>query len=1196
MDGTLDEWVTPASTTVDPEVRAYVSSLITALGGISIEHHGAYVLGDSALECLKDLRRWLKLYDQKLDRLDVQRVLAESNLVKGDLLEILAGWKDGALLENKLRYKIATSCLELLVLLTWPIEKDNELMKVNHHRHLPYLRLAQVEYKRAILHHDIAQILRTVLQIGLPSMAIPKTERSERDESIIRLELYLLRNVAMIEQPKDLPADEDEVEVSRSATIDAFKAQDVFQVLLTVASSMGEDFVLQDVQVLEVLFHLLKGIDPDKVFMEEKKISKANADEFKNLVQEERSLLSEVKRNAPTRHNRFGTMVWLKRDDDKVSTMTGQDVLKGSARAADHMDKSKRWNKPKYKGKQNLDEKPSSGFNKFVELTSSARGNLRHFVTDFLDSSFNPLFQHLRKAVEREAERLETDRHPMQFFYLISWFLQAECARRRSRKERKAAHAKIYKAKDAPPAEEEESFGLVASVLNQETFVLLNRFMQRAQDDKEWNQLNAGMKCLTQILLIVQEMAASPLEDDQDIAENIQSRIFYEESTHERVLHLLRTYKDQGLGYLDACTELSHVFIRMLEQYSKQNVDLHIRSRRRARRKKKEAQAAEGVEYNGDDDNDVADIEQVQAVSRERKFDFARFVARFMTQASVDTFVHLTRYYKDLSKEQLKRAHRFFYRVAFKNELSVMLFRVDIIQLFHTMIKGPNGLNPEMPYFKEWSDFAQQLFRRLIKRLEDRPGLLVELLFSKIPSTVFYLEHGYDNKVEKIPRPPAELEVKPGMEWHQEIGVVVSILINQNKSDALAWLKKVMTDAKDERQAWQDLEIARKAAAREAVIDAAGLAEAAEPSIEAEEDAGPKAPSILVRPDTDERRKQLFKDNKLRLLMTLCGFLRLGEADDPEASWIIPTSVEPSKLEEAVKIINGHEYEPPTFEDGKAAESFLRSKAAAERAVERRERKAVFDDDSDNGIDYEEEFEFEAGGPTNRKSELEKMKKTRKIRRRKEGSDDEDESLSEEMRKKRRDQRREAELEKRRKIKSEMYVHSSDDATDEERDKEFFAQEEIRRNNAGKNFLRALETGTKVSARESTKKRKATASGKTGGKKKKRKGIASLSGSDDDNSPNVVEDDEEQRIIAISSEEESSDGESDVVSNNEADATDTPLSSQPHAPSPAVDKVAAPRVMDTTMKDAANESEDKALPVRSAVRRRGGFVVESDSE
>jgi replication fork protection complex subunit Tof1/Swi1 len=695
-------------------------------------------------------------------------------------------------------------------------------------------------------------------------------------------------------------------------------------------------------------------------------------------------------------------------------------------------------------------------------------------------------------------------------------------------------------------------------------------------------------------------MAASPLEDDQDIAENIQSRIFYEEATHERVLHLLRTYKDQGLGYLDACTELTHVFIRMLEQYSKQNVDLHIRSRRRARKKKRAAQAADGVEHTGGNDDDVDDIEEVQVVSRERKFDFARFVARFMTQASVDTFVHLTKYYKDLSKEQLKRAHRFFYRVAFKNELSVMLFRVDIIQLFHTMIKGPNGLDPELPAFKEWSDFSQQLFRRLIKRLEDRPGLYVELLFSKIPATTFYLEHGYDNKVEKAPRPPAELEVKPGMEWHQEIGVVVSILINQNKSDSLAWLKKIMLDAKDERQAWQDLEIARKAVAREAVANAAESAEGAISSVEAEDDSEPRAPSILVRPDTGERRKALFKDNKLRLLMTLCGFKRLGDTEDPEASWVIPTSVEPAKLEEAVKIINGHEFDPPTFEDERTAESFLRSKAAAERAMEKRVRTAAFDDDSDNGIDFDEEFEFEAGGPTNRKSELEKLKKTRKIRRRKEvGSDDEEDGLSEEMRKKRRDERRLAELEKRRKIKSEMYVHSSDDATDEERDKEFFAQEEVRRQNAGSNFLKALESGSKELARESTKKRKSTAGGKKGAKKK-RKGGDSVEGSDDEMaSPVVVSDDDEQPVIAISSEEESSDAESDVASNDGAEATDTPVSSQARAPSPAVDKEVEPTTtssaVDVAMKDVGDDSEED-LPVRQPVRRRAGFVVESDSE
>jgi replication fork protection complex subunit Tof1/Swi1 len=337
-------------------------------------------------------------------------------------------------------------------------------------------------------------------------------------------------------------------------------------------------------------------------------------------------------------------------------------------------------------------------------------------------------------------------------------------------------------------------------------------------------------------------MADSPMEEDEEIAENIQNRIFYEESTHDRVIAMLRDYKDQGFGYLDACTELAHVFIRMLERYSKENADLQIRSRRRARKKQKAVLQEDGsavTEDNGE--AEAEDIVAVQRVSSERKFDFARFAARFMTQQSINTFVSLTKYYTDLTDEQLKRAHRFFYRVAFKNELTTVLFRVDIIQLFHKMIQGPEGLEPNSSAFKEWEELVRQVFRRLVKRLQDRPGLMVEMLFSKIPATVFYLEHGYDREASKAPRPPAELEVKPGMEWDEQIGVAVSVLINQNKSDAIGWVKEVLLNAKEERQAWEEAEAARKAAARaEAGLDTSLSNEI----LADEEEGGSKVPSI----------------------------------------------------------------------------------------------------------------------------------------------------------------------------------------------------------------------------------------------------------------------------------------------------------------------------------------------------------------
>jgi replication fork protection complex subunit Tof1/Swi1 len=699
--------------------------------------------------------------------------------------------------------------VELLVPLTWPFEIDPIEATVNHHRHGPYIQLAQIGYKRAILQFDRDRTLQTAVKIALPSMAVPLRERTPRDDGIIRIALYFIRNIAMLSPPSSAPMDIDEAEVSRSATIDTFHEQDIFQVLLSASSSIGEDFVTQDVVLLEILFFLLKGIDAEKLFMEDKKLSSKNADELRNLMQKEKAMLAGYARSAPTRHNRFGTMIWVKRDDEKVTTISGQDVLGKAQASMQKMDSTKKWNKPRRPGKKVDGEQEREEFDLPVPLTVSARTHIKAFVEEFLDSSFNPLFLHLRKAIERETERVEV-RHSRQYFYLVSWFLRAECARRRTMKER-AADPKSAAVLTA----EDESYGLVAEVMNQETFILLNRFMQKSQDEKAWQDLNAGMKCFTQILLTVHEMSESGLEDDQEIAENIQNRIFYEESTHERVVMILRSYNGQGFGYLDAVTELSHVFLRMLERYAKQNVDMQIRSKRRARKiKKKEAETQGATNEEDGHVSETEDLQQAQRTVSERKFDFNRFAAKFVNQSSVNTFVAFAKYFSDLDTEQLKRAHRFFHRVAFKMELGVLLCRVDILQLFTKMMKGPGGLDKESPAYKEWDDLIKHFFRQVTKKVQERPELVVEMLFSKIPATHFFLEHGYDREVTaKTPRAPAELEVKPGMERPEQIGVAVGVLINQSKSDALQWIREVLTVAVDERKAWEDADEARKALA-----------------------------------------------------------------------------------------------------------------------------------------------------------------------------------------------------------------------------------------------------------------------------------------------------------------------------------------------------------------------------------------------
>ena len=600
----------------------------------------------------------------------------------------------------------------------------------------------------------------------------------------------------MISAPQNLPVEWNEAEISRSATIQGFHQQDVFALLLTIASNMGEDFNTQDVVVLEILFYLMKGIDIEKLFMNEAQLEAKKSSDLQGLMAKEAAMLRGYAKNAPTRHNRFGTMIWVKRDDERMSSVSGQDILSNSQQTMTKMDQSKKWNRPRQRGR-NTEQDPNH-YDIPVPLTPSASENLRSFVEEFLDSGFNPLFSHLRRAIEREADRV-LEAHTQQYFYLVSWFLEAERLRRKRKQNKFDEKSQATRA-----SAEADNFGIVASVLNQETFILLNRFMQDRLDLKSWHEVNAGMRCFTQILYTVQEMAESSLEDDQEIAENIQNRIFYEETTYDRILTILRDYKDQGFSYLDAATELFHVFLRMLERYSKENVDLQIRSRRRARKLKKvTTQESEPQDTTAEQDSEAEDIVEVARVSKERKFDFSRFSSKFLTQSCIDTFVIFTTFYKDLSTEQLKRAHRFFYRVAFKQEMSVMLFRLDIIALFNRMMKGPDALNPASPMFREWDELTRQLIKQMIKKLQQRPELAVEMLFSKISSTVFYLEYGYEKQtINTKPRAPAELEVKGGLSRDEQIGVVVAVLY-EDKLDAIDFVTNALKSVIDERRSWE---------------------------------------------------------------------------------------------------------------------------------------------------------------------------------------------------------------------------------------------------------------------------------------------------------------------------------------------------------------------------------------------------------
>lgn len=1223
----MDPW--EKSETVNPEVRAYVYSLVSAVGGQdTLEER--YAIGDDAHAVLSDLIRWLRLFDEKTNRFDVKRCLAEANLVKGDLLEILAQWPESAQ-ENRLKAKLATACLQLLVPLTWPIELDAQKTTYNHLRHKPYIQLAQVGYKRAVLHFEDAPILRTVIRIGLPCMAIPRRERSKRDDGVLKMMLYFFRNIAMIMQPQQLPSQGDENEISRSSTIEIFSQQEVFNLLLTVGSGAGDEFADQDAVVLETLFHLLKGIDPRKLFMRQDQVTSEETNELQELMKKEKAMLKSYNKHAPTRHNRFGTMLWVKREDQKMSTVSGQTSITNERAMLQHMDMSKKWNKPKYKGKTTQEFNETSDFGMRVDLTEKARLCLKTFVEDFLDSSFNPLFASLRKAIAGEADRL-VEKNKRQYYYLISWFLAAEAARRDQIRVKSGWHA------DRPSdAVDENTFAYIAAVLDQETFVLLSRQMQSAYDNKEWQDLQSCLLCFTQILLTVQSMASSLDEEDQEIAENIQSRIFYEETTHDLLLQILRGYTNQGFAYLDAVTDCVHVFVRMLERYAKQNVDLQIRSKRRARRKQKKTQQPGNPEANDDAyQEDAAEAENDQqeafrAVS-ERKFDFARLTAKLCNQGSVNTYISFLHFYADLSPAQLKRCHRFFYRLAFKNELGVLLFRVDILALFQRIIKGSDCLRQDVESYRDWEELVRQVFRRCIKWIEREPSegvdkdawreaAVVEMLFSKVPATMFYLQNGYDRVVEKrAPRPPAEMEVKASVEDEKKIGIVVSLLLDQGKGDAIAWVKRQLEEATEERQAWVDQHAAMSAIEQQ---DDDGKA-SGRPEAEA------PPPTFFVSHDSDERKEALFKDKFLRLFLKTVGCERLGAAEDTDASWVVSSEVTSEHLKEALEKIQNAEHHGVELEEGKTALDCIRNSSAANR-------RAAFEPDTD-------ESEGDLDAPLFPPNLREKRKagdgedaprKKRRLtkRNRKELTEDE---LQEKAKAKSK-----REKEKTAKIKSALFVTESDDESDAEKDAEFFRlEEERRRKTAGiirtallQEAVRAEEdSDVEAAVGKVSEKWKKGGKGTKARRKEAEKSVESAEDtemsdeerevrprkssnvfiSSDGDSDSANEPARRPNRKRLTSRRTSSDAQSeedapaqagwrtisDVENEERAEEEETPNNSPPQLPLTEVSGNAGKCVTtgDTGMEtDDGDEGPIKPMAPTAGARRRPAFIVEDDS-
>ncbi|KAF3200188.1 Topoisomerase 1-associated factor 1 [Orbilia oligospora] len=890
---------------VDPILRSHIYGLVSALGGPSPDDPNTYILGDDVFGCLRDIKRWLKGYDEKLDRLDVARCLSEANLVV-DLMEILSHTSTKGISALNHPNKIGLACA--------------------------VLRRSQAYYKKNILTHQSGCILKACCVNALPPMTVALSERTPRDEGIIRLVLYLIRNLLQIEE---LELENDNVwnDISKSSTIESLDGQGIFDFLLSIISGVPELFQQQDVIVVEILFHLLLGVDMRQFVTSPEAGAMKTLDPLAHILKTE---TPSAGLKAQSRHTRFGTTVVLKNDDGQNKVVTGHSALLAESTGLRKLDDAKKWRKPQHNA-----NKKHNIFGGQTYLDLSARGKLCRFLGQILISGFSSLFQNVRKAIERDSKRILGSTHIAQLFFVGGSLMEFG----RGMKQDGAMLGD-------PVTVRSREF---STLLQPETFIILFRHIREGLESKSWDYVQSGCHYFTQALLVVSEMMHSQDHDEKSLAENILNRLFYEETLHDLMIAVLRSGRKQTVKYLDILTQMIHVYLRCLERYCKSNSGLIVKSKRASKPHSGEIEAFSDSESG----SKMPDRKQA-----EKSFNFQQYETR-------DT-------------------------------------------------KGSQG-------YTEVAGFVRFFSKQLVRKLSEYPVLFVEILFQKSQRIGYFLEHGEDRSRCNRELPPLlTIELEEGLDQEKRIAVAVWLVSQDDVCcKQFGWVERVLYCVVEERRGW----------------------EIKDSSVHPNQDPGDlrKLCPIAVKFEGDSHTQLHFSSNKLQLLMKVLDFEPEG-SHPREFCYVLPDTVSFQTLQESITTFLRYMKSPISeFGDGKALVdcfTMKREKIELKSSDSNGERK------KDPGSEaFEPEF------PDNLKARKSRSTKGPGVRLAKKMNMDENEAH------RRREERKLKERERRRGIKSGLYIGSSDDDSDYERDQEFFEKERVLREAMSKATLHAEGNG-----------------------------------------------------------------------------------------------------------------------------------------
>ncbi|RUS31825.1 timeless protein-domain-containing protein [Jimgerdemannia flammicorona] len=995
---------------MDPQYKAYILSVCSALGGFEEfeDENGllqsVYVMGDECLECLKDIKRCIRLDDNYPEKYILQ-ALGEWQIFQKDLIPILLLNAEGI---QATEQRVALACVEIFVPMTWPVE-DKDLRDEENSVHAATMVRLLRDYKDAFL---APGVLKAVLSVIANPLAVSQRDRTERDNTIIRLVLTLFRNLVAIKDPKaseNLSGENNIRATMQERLLLCYQQADILEFLSIIASNSNlSEFAEWNIIVQEIYYYLFLNVDPGDLFVD---VEMASGNRLSEMLIQEESKKKLKSRNASSRHHRFGGTLVLK-------TNNGQNynVHKHEAAFADVQNLLDSAKKKDVRGQRRKDQSVFDNPARYAE--PEAIQCLKATAQSFLEDCFNrtsvsksfvshnllpsgaelsssnldgppmtSFFSSLRKDFEAERPKIREADYP-KFFYLVQFFLRYQrLALERVREER----AKQF---NVPGTEDEDTdacaFDLVAGAMDARGFLLCVKRMCICKDEKNWSELHVAVDCFKQMLLTLEGMAQSPHEDYREVSESLQNNIFYEESTLDLVVQLIRDYKNQSMGwvagsfcsvgcsfgnatkfgyargesFLKSAIELAHVLLKMLERYAKSKRFMFVRKKKAAPKKKKAPGQTDGSaatsdlgevlagaepkeqEQEQEQEQEEEEEEEDPEARRERKaayaehvFQLEKFERSFATEVVIKNYCTFLENYVSLSPESIHHIVNMFHRIMVKCKIEAVFFKLSMMELFNRILMDLPTL-PKTPAYKELGQFLTFCTRQLFKKLKEYPLLYVEILF---PKTREYRRlqdwngSGSDNDKDFTDMPQkntnavAELEVQPDLPWSQKVGVAVAVLIEDQKVELVTWVIEQITFVIAGREA-------EKVSRAMRMEDAEG-----DSAMEGGTDAWADKPydDYAIDPNTEDRRLAMEKNAKFRLLLTLLKFAK--EETSYRAQWKIPGTLASDELSEDVKLLHGF-IENPLAPNGRPASEMVKKKRR------RRERKSRLEAEDEDGV------------------------------------------------------------------------------------------------------------------------------------------------------------------------------------------------------------------------------------------------------